>query len=421
MQPFEKPIENLDAEQAMLGAMLMNNDCISRVSYLSSKHFSEPVHQRIFEAMRSVVGKGLLANPLTLGVYFEDDDALEAIGGARYLGQLAKKSGRVIDIQDYAHLVIDLYQRREVRSCIEQIGAKIRGFSVEDPVEEITREAIEDLQALLKEKPRSTTFTQRQVAKSIIEQIEKTAPAYSTGFSSLDQAMDGGIYPEKVYGFAARKKVGKTVLAGTISYQLNKAGVKHLFIAGEMSPEEIETRNMARGLQVYPSVFRNKQYRTKDFSHRVAQYAVDAPNNVIYEAAPGLTFSRLKEVVQLAIIDHGISGFILDYWQLVGGKPQGKSTSEHLDEVAQWIADFCRKNKLWALVMAQINQEGNTRGGEGMRLAFDQVYQIHREVINSPDVWFEMLDTRYTAWANIGEKGSPGFSMNNYGPYFEEI
>ena len=92
-----------------------------------------------------------------------------------------------------------------------------------------------------------------------------------------------------------------------------------------------------------------------------------------------------------------ITGIIFDYWQLVSGKDKRKSTAEHLDEVAQWIADYCRRGILWSIVMGQINQEGNTRGGEGMRLAFDQVYQIHRPDLGKSETWIAMMETRYTA------------------------
>jgi hypothetical protein len=88
--------------------------------------------------------------------------------------------------------------------------------------------------------------------------------------------------------------------------------------------------------------------------------------------------------------------------------------------VAQWIADYARRENLWTLVMAQINQEGNTRGGEGLRLAFDQVYQIHRPDLGKSETWIEMMETRYTAWENIGSEEIPGLYLIQKGPYFNQ-
>jgi hypothetical protein len=152
----------------------------------------------------------------------------------------------------------------------------------------------------------------------------------------------------------------------------------------------------------------------------VSEAAFRNAANLIYRNAPGLTFAALRAIVGKAIMQHKVKGIILDYWQLVGGKEDRRSTSEHLDEVAQWIADTGRKHKVWMVVAAQINQEGNTRGGEGIRLAFDQVYQVHRMSESSPHIWMEMMDTRYTQWAELGSKEQAKFFMHAKGPFFSE-
>jgi hypothetical protein len=166
--------------------------------------------------------------------------------------------------------------------------------------------------------------------------------------------------------------------------------------------------------------------RTDDkFQKRVSQFVHDNPANVVYCNAPGLTFTKLKETVYRAA-QSGIKGVILDYWQLVGGKESRKSTAEHQDEVAQWIADFGRESGLFNIVMAQINQEGNTRGGEGLRLACDQFYQINRDDITQPAMWLEMMETRYTKWLNVGESSKDnimpraGYTLMEKGPWYRE-
>ena len=91
--------------------------------------------------------------------------------------------------------------------------------------------------------------------------------------------------------------------------------------------------------------------------------------------------------------------------------------------MAQWLAEVCRKHKLWGVVMAQINQEGNTRGSEGIRLAFDQVYDLKPlgEDLGQPYRWLEMMETRYTRWQNVGGESQAGLFMNDKGPYFEQV
>ena len=88
-------------------------------------------------------------------------------------------------------------------------------------------------------------------------------------------------------------------------------------------------------------------------------------------------------MVGRAIVRHGIKGVILDYWQLVGGKVRNESEEFHLRNIAQWLADTCRKHSIWALVAAQVNQEGNTRGGEGLKLACDVYFAELARIVES--------------------------------------
>jgi replicative DNA helicase len=212
--------------------------------------------------------------------------------------------------------------------------------------------------------------------------------------------------------------MGKTILASTISYNLAKQDVRHLFIAGEMSSVEVHQRLLAREMGCYGSMFRTK---AKDpiFQERVRYAAKQISDNLLYQSAPHLTFDGMKALVCEAV-HAGAKGFILDYWQLVGGKDSRTSTAEHLEHVAQWIADYCRKEKIWAVVFAQLNQDDNTRGSEGIRLAFDQMYKINREPEGRSGMWLEMMETRYTPWQDVGGENSPAFWLEEHGPYFRE-
>lgn len=226
-------------------------------------------------------------------------------------------------------------------------------------------------------------------------------------------------HPRRLYITDEFTVTHNTVLASTISFNLNLQNVKHLFICGEMGPKEIHQRNLSRALSVKPYSFRGDYRHNYDFQKRIMDVARTSNRAILYQNAPGLTFDDLRRYCTAAIYQHKVKGIILDYLQLVGGKPKNKSTAEHLDDVAQWLATFCKQHGIWIITMAQINQEGNTRGGEGLRLACDQCYEIHRDDITQPQTWLEMMDTRYTEWMNIGSKEIPGLIMNPYGPFFE--
>lgn len=411
------PPHNIEAEQMLLGFLLAGGELGDSSAYLETAMFSEQVHRDIHEAILRLKADGTSADPVTLKRLFERDGRLEAVGGSRYLASLLSHAVTVLDPDSYAR---EIYNSASLRKILSACQSAISAMDDGTPAEQIAGELNAVSGEILGKQESLRIQTDSQVAQSIEADMKAGRHVFSTGLPMLDEAMGGGLFSGRAYGFAARKKVGKTMLAGTISYNLAMHGVKHLFIAAEMGSKEIHQRLMARAMDVYPSAFRSDYARSPDFAIRFGNASRQFKNKIIYQDAPGLSFDDLKRFVTAAVHQHKVKGVILDYWQLVGGKPAKKNQTEHLDEVAQWIANSGRKMGFWSMVMGQINQEGNTRGGEGMRLAFDQVYQLHREDVSRPEAWLEMMDTRYTKWANIGSKEFPGLVMREKGPFFEE-
>lgn len=414
---------NPEAETALLGMILTQSQVLHRLPALTDRHFFEPVHQRIFAAVQRKLAAGDPVNFLSLKLEFEKDPDLAEAGGLKYLSALIGRAITPVSPDDLADEVISLARRR---GLIEALTATLHTADTcpQVPFDELVAGLTGTLQEIGGGLGADRVRDNYEVTCEIIEDLKTRLPAVSTGLPRLDAAMGGGLYPGRSYGFAARKKVGKTVLASTISHNLNAQGVKHLFVAGEMGAREIHERNLSRDLRIPPSDFRGETRSDPKFLTRIMEQARRDNRCIIYHDAPGLTFDQLRRSVASAVYRHKITGVILDYWQLVGGKPKAKSTSEHLDEVAQWLADFCRQHKLWSVTMAQINQDGNTRGGEGIRLAFDQVYHLkgmgEGEDISQPGRWLQMLDTRYTEWMNVGTANLAGLAMNPHGPFFEQ-
>lgn len=403
---------NIEAEQQVLGCLLTNNACIASIDFLRSEHFSEPAHQRTYDEACRRIQAGEEVTAVTL--YRQMGEQVPEPG--RYFAHLAAMAATVPSVASIAWEVVN---RHHATKLVQACNEAVRLLDTESPqeVSALLDSAIRDV---LADHSGRLTATDAAVTEEILEDLKTDLPAMKTGIQKLDDAMDGGMYSGKLYGVMARKKVGKTVLASTISYNLAQDGVKHLFICGEMGPKEIQQRNLARELQVFPSAFRNSYGRSEDFMIRIAQYITRSKRCIIYQNAPGLTFDKLRQYCVSAVYKHKVKGIILDYWQLVGGKASRASTAEHLDEVAQWLANFGRQHNVWMFVTAQENQDGNTRGGEGLRLACDQCYCLHRENLNEPGAWMEMIDTRYTRWTSIGEKDFPALYMHDKGPYFSQ-
>jgi replicative DNA helicase len=262
---------------------------------------------------------------------------------------------------------------------------------------------------------KAITFRSRKAAiASVIQKLDDKGSCDKTGIPKLDKVMAGGMYAGKSYGIQARKKIGKSILLGTISYNLNMAGVKHVWIAAEMTDRELEERQVARALGRDSTDFLRGQIATED----VSEYLSMAPDNMLYTNASGISLPQLEDTIDRAVKEHNVNGIILDYLQLVKGVSANRT--EHLEYVAQSIASKTKEHDIWALVAAQLNQDNNTRGGEGMLLAFDMVFNLHREKTQR-EAWLEMTESRYTAYMNIGSRSQPGLRMEPTGPYFSQI
>lgn len=424
--PTAPQISMVIQEQHLLGAILINPEAYYAMGCkLLPEHFEEPLHQRIYDRLSRDIESGKQPNPYTLKAQFDTDEALINIPGQNYLTNLAASCG-LVDVRGIAEEIQQGYNRRCMVSLLqEKMAVLMAGGEID--AEQLGIDTASEIQALFSKGVSAKMQNDYEISERIMENLRQNIQPISTGLKKLDNAMGGGLYPAKVYGFAARMKIGKTILAGTISHNLAQQGVKHLFICGEMSPEEIHQRTLARQTDSFESSFRSDYANNPDFQKRLAKVITESKRCTIYNNAPGLTLSDLHHSVSVAVLKYKIKGFILDYWQLVGGKQKGQSDASHLDKVAQDIADMCKKHKIFAIVMGQINQEGNTRGGEGMKLAFDQVYQIHRDDPSEPVTWVEMMATRYTKWGNIGGTDprtklfSPGWNLNEKGPFFEEV
>lgn len=410
------PLIDLDTEQALIAAVLFDGRLMPHAEHVKPDDFGDLGHRRIWSATLAEYRSGHVPSWSLVRNRLAAEESLEEVGGREYLLTLARNPVGAVDfmVRDWALAVRGMALRRRYLALAEEITKRAK--NMDRAPEEVIAETVGDLHRMTKEGTQAGQ-TKRAVAEGIVEAIAKPLPRYSTGLVSLDEVLGGGLFASKLYGVAARKKVGKTILAGTISHNLNERGVKHLFIALEMSPAEVEQRNIARALRINSIAFLKRDMPS--LPSRAGQYAVTVDDNMIYEAAPGATLDDLRGMVGRAIVQHGITGVILDYWQLVGGKAKNETEEYHLRNVAQWLADTCRKEGLWALVMAQVNQTGNTRGGEGLKLACDIYFTLHREK-GSDGAWLEMEESRYVPYRSVGGELEPGLIMNHCGPFFED-
>ena len=220
---FKELPNNIEAEQAVIGSILVSNDIFDEISiFISSINFHDPMHQKIFEALESLIYKGMLANPITLKNYFEDEkDDLDV---PEYLVKITKFSTSVRQAVEYSKIIYDMFVRRELIKISEQTidSAKLNELDINGQT------IIENSERLLFDLAEKGSFNSSLIKfdEAMKQTIEMASAAYKneegivgvpTGLRDLDDKL-GGLHQSDLIIIAGRPSMGKTSLATNIAF-----------------------------------------------------------------------------------------------------------------------------------------------------------------------------------------------------------
>lgn len=243
---------NVEAEQALLGALLNDNDLYGRISDLiASESFWEPLHGRIFALLTARIEEGHLANVVTLRLALESGDALKEIGGPAYLIRMAGAAAPAAAVREYALMIADLHAKRKLLGMMAEARETIS--AAQEPASRIAQQIETSAGALASQS--ATKPLIRSHLSSIVGAIEQISRAYqgevlpgvSTGLPQLDRML-GYLRPGNVVVIAGRASMGKTTVAQNIAYAAASAGVGVFFGSLEMTGEDLGKRFISKGL-----------------------------------------------------------------------------------------------------------------------------------------------------------------------------
>lgn len=344
------PPHNLEAEQGVIGMILVDNRNLEKVGdFLKAEHFSHPSHQRLYAAMVRMIEKGMEAKATTLKDYFEKDEGLDAVGGTRYIADLAAEVPLLNDIRDYGQAVYDRYLRREIIRINEDVANLAYTFSVEQDAKDIITVAEGQLFKLAESGVAQGGFvTLRDSVKIAIEIAEKAyhsdshVTGVTTGLKDLDQKL-GGLHNSDLLILAARPSMGKTSLAVNIAFNAAKAfaesGGKQGGIVGffslEMSADQLATRILSDQSGISGDAIRKGNIREQDFISFVqaAQKLSAIPLHI--DDTPALTIGALRTRARRLKRQHGIGLLVVDYLQLLQGSGSRQSEGNRVLEISE--------------------------------------------------------------------------------------
>ena len=229
---------NIEAEQALIGSILVNNDIIDEISnLLKSEKFFDPVHKKIFKVIESLNNKGMIANPITLKNYFENLNELDEVGGAEYLVKLTRFASSSKQATDYAKIVHENFVKRELLEISNVISEDSLDVDLDKSSENIIEDAEKSLFDLAERGNFSQSFLQFNqaidqtisMAKSAIKS-DQGIVGVPSGLTALDEKL-GGLHKSDLVIIAGRPSMGKTALATNIAYH----AAKNIFEKNEKS------------------------------------------------------------------------------------------------------------------------------------------------------------------------------------------
>ena len=384
---------NIEAEQALLGAILVNNQAADRVSgFLLPEHFFEPVHGRVFESACKLIERGQIATPVILQPFFENDAALEAVGGGQYLVRLAGAAVTIINAEDYGRTIHDLSLRRE----LIQIGEDMVNTAFDSEVDNSAMEQIEQTEQQLFNLAETGSHEGgfQAFSASLTQAVRMVEAAYkqesrltgvATGLKDIDAKL-GGLHRSDLVVLAGRPSMGKTALATNIAFSAATAwhraaketgerpphdGAVVGFFSLEMSSEQLATRVLAEQSKIASEKLRRGQLGNQDFLRvvKVSQELEEIP--FFIDDTPALSITALRTRARRLKRTHGLGLLVVDYLQLLrptaGTRPENRV--QEISEITRGLKALAKELDLPVLALSQLSRAVEQRDDKRPQLS----------------------------------------------------
>ena len=370
---------NAEVEQALLGALLINNEATHRVSsFLRPEHFHEPVHQRIYGQILRFMERGQIANPATLKPLFDADPALSGVGGAAYLARLVGSAISIINVEDYARIIHDFALRRALIDIGEEVVNEAYDGRAERPAIEQIEHAEHRLYTLAEQGEIEGGFVSFDRALSTaLDQIEAAYKrdgnlvGVATELIDLDNLM-GGLQPSDLLILAGRPSMGKTALATTIAFNAARAyrtepeeaggkpkqvdGAVVGFFSLEMSAEQLAARLLAGAAGVPSDRLRPGTMSPEDFEKVVMAARELSRIPLFIDDTPAITVPAMRARARRLKRQHGLSMIVVDYLQLMRAVRATDNRVQEVSEITQGLKAVAKELNVPVIALSQLSR-----------------------------------------------------------------
>jgi len=378
---FKELPNNIEAEQSVIGSILVTNEIFDEIStIISSINFYDPMHQKIYNAIESLIYKGMLANPITLKNYFENEkDDLDI---PEYLVKITKFSTSVRQTIEYSKITYDMFVRRELIKISEQTidNAKINDLDTNG------QNIIENSERLLFDLAEKGSFNSSLVKfdDAMKQTIEMASAAYKneggivgvpTGLRDLDDKL-GGLHQSDLIIIAGRPSMGKTSLATNIAFNAAKhiqdSGKKSsiAFFSLEMSSEQLSTRILSEQARIGSNDIRRGRISDEQFDQFLETSKNIAELPLFIDETPAISIAAMSNRARRIKRLHGLDMVIVDYIQLMRGTTYNKDGRvQEISQITQGLKAVAKELGVPVLALSQLSRQVEQRDNHQPQLA----------------------------------------------------
>jgi replicative DNA helicase len=384
---------NIEAEQALLGAILVNNEAFYRVSdFLEPGHFYEPIHQQIYETASQLIRAGKIASPVTLKTFLPAEMDVAGLNASQYLARLAAEATTVINASDYGRTINDLAIRRN----LIRIGEGMVNVAFDAPVDFAPRDQIESVERELYELAETGKYGAgfQTFTTALKTAVDLAAHAYlregklsglATGIRDLDSLM-GGLQKSDLIILAGRPGMGKTALATNIAYNIAHAWVGetradgHLqtvnggivgFFSLEMSAEQLATRIISQRTGIHSSTIRRGGI-TEDMFDQIKDMAIELEKLPLFiDETGGLSVAQLAARARRLKRQRGLDLLVVDYIQLLQGSTRRAQEGrvQEVTEITTTLKALAKELNIPILALSQLSRQVESRDDKRPQLS----------------------------------------------------
>ncbi|MEE2705005.1 MAG: replicative DNA helicase [Pseudomonadota bacterium] len=393
-EPLRSPPQNIEAEQALLGAIMINNKAYDDVSdYLKKEHFSYSFYGKVFESASKLIEQGQNANPISLSTYLEKEPEIVEKKGFNLLTELANSTVTIINAKEYGRIIYDLYLRRE----LIDLGQVVVNNAFEADPDQTAVNQIEITEQRLFELSSNTDSINdlNNFDDAISSAIKIAEAAYkrddslagtTTGLLDLDSKL-GGLHSSDLIILAGRPSMGKTALATTVAYNASKyfqetnkeedKGKKVAFFSLEMSEEQLATRLLAEKARINSHDIRTGRLNEDEFDKLILCTEKLRGLPLMIDDSPALTIAairtRCRRLARASRNNHhkGLGLIVIDYLQLLdpGKRNQNDNRVQEISAISRGLKALAKDLDVPVLALSQLSRAVEQREDKRPQLA----------------------------------------------------